>query len=114
MVKEKIMYDYTLEQCIADTLEIGVGLSSYQETDYDRVMQVLIQNGWKPVNCRRPRSRRARQIMATYDTFQTFYNCATKNKFAFLGYHTVTYYDTDRKPSEHRYELWLRILGDNE
>lgn len=108
------MDNYSLKQSIATILEIGAGLSSYQETDYNKCVEALVQNGWKPVNCQGHRNHCAKQIMKVCDSVQAFYNCATRKKFAFLGYHDVTYYYADGRPSKCVRKLWLRILGDNE
>ncbi len=109
------MDNYSLERNLAEVVTMGGGLSCYRETDYEKATKALIKCGWKPVNCQRPGNKLACKVMDVYDSsVQVFYNCATKKKYAFLGYHKVRHCYADGRPPEDILELWLRVLGDNE
>ncbi len=77
----------------ATTLELS-------KDDYDEVVRALEESGWNPIKCPKSKKQVCKEMLAQLTECQIFYNCATKKKYAFLGY----------KSSE-KQQLLLRVLG---
>lgn len=74
---------------LQDVLENNYGGETtmfLDRTDYCEAVRALQGCGWKPVNCQGSKKRICKKKLAMFVECQMFYNCATKQKYAFLGY----------------------------